>query len=109
MAHLHSYLIDIHLRNDYFAVSQKSYRKKGFSYAEVLPQKPYIEQQFPFGQFPQTVPPLELPHVPSVVVGAAALAETVVLTGVMTGSWVEVVTCVVPPVQPFWQPFETKQ
>lgn len=59
--------------------------KKGFPYAEVLPQNPYIEQQFPAAQAPQTVPPLELPHEPSVVVGADA-ATDVVLTGAMTGS-----------------------
>lgn len=82
---------------------------EGLPYAVVSPQNPYIEQQFPAAQAPQTVPPLELPHEPSVVVGADA-AIVVVLTGAMTGSWEEVVvTDAVFTVQPFWQPLETKQ
>ena len=39
---------------------------------------PYMEQQLPCGQLPQTVLPLPAPHVPSVVtfpVGAAAEVE----------------------------------
>ena len=53
-------------------------------------QNPYMEQQFPFGQLPQTVPPLETPHDPSVVTGAllAAAAARVEVTGAITGSCV---------------------
>lgn len=85
------------------AVSQDSKGKgrKGVPYDVVLPQNPYIEQQFPLSQFPQTVSPFELPHVPSVVVAVAAEEAAVVVTGTMTGSWeVVVVTDVAPPVHP---------
>jgi hypothetical protein len=47
-------------------------------------QKPYMEQQFPFGQFPQTVLPFPAPQVPSVVtapVAAPAAAEVEAMTG----------------------------
>jgi hypothetical protein len=54
----------------------------------VLPQYPYIEQQLPFGQLPQTVPPFEEPQVPSVVTTEVAVedAGAVVVTAPMTGS-----------------------
>lgn len=57
-------------------------------------QNPYIEQQLPFFQSPQTVLPLEEPQVPSVVTAAVAVAPEaiVVETRLITGSWlVEVV------------------
>ena len=65
----------------------------------MLPQNPYIEQQFPFGQFPQAVPPLEAPQVPSAV---ACVVETdpgatVEDTGAIMGSALVVRT---PSVQP---------
>jgi hypothetical protein len=45
-------------------------------------------QHPPFGQLPQTVPPLLLPQVPSVVTGARACSSSdiVLSTGLMTGS-----------------------
>lgn len=51
-------------------------------------QNPYMEQQFPLGQFPQTVLPFEVPHVPSVVTAAVEVAPgaMVDVTGPMTGS-----------------------
>lgn len=47
-----------------------------------------MEQQFPFAQFPQTVPPLVLPQVPSVVTAAVAVDSggAVDVAGAMTGS-----------------------
>lgn len=47
-----------------------------------------MEQQFPFTQLPQTVPPLAVPHDPSVVTGAllAAAGVSVEVTGAITGS-----------------------
>lgn len=93
-------------------------------------QNPYMEQQFPFGQSPQTVPPLVTPHDPSVVTGAllAAAGVSVVVTGAITGSCVvdeeaaragadvdaappapTAVVVVVPSVHPLWQPFATEQ
>lgn len=82
-------------------------------------QNPYIEQQFPFGQFPQTVLPFEVPQVPSVVTAAVAVdsGAMVVLTGPMTGSPVVVDDggcdppgAVDPPSeQPFWHPFAVRQ
>jgi len=47
-----------------------------------------MEQQFPFGQFPQTVLPFEVPQVPSVVTAAVAVDSGAieVFTGPMTGS-----------------------
>jgi hypothetical protein len=68
-------------------------------------QNPYIEQQLPFFQLPQTVPPFELPHVPSVVTGAAVPVGAEVDAGRITGS------CVVdaPFVQPDWHPLSTRQ
>jgi len=47
-----------------------------------------MEQQFPFGQSPQTVPPYELPQVPFVVTGAVAVDSggAVDETGTITGS-----------------------
>lgn len=55
--------------------------------AEVLPQKPYMEQQLPCGQFPQVVPPFAAPHVPSVVTPpVAAELLTDVVGDPMTGS-----------------------
>ena len=93
-----------------------------------MPQKPYMEQHPPFGQSPQMVPPLLAPHEPSVVTSPVALAEPEADEAVgdpRTGSWVEVVVVVgsaallVPaaaeeeaedaPLQPFWQPLETRQ
>lgn len=86
-----------------------------------------MEQQFPFGQSPQTVPPLETPHEPSVVTGAllAAAGESVEVTGAMTGSWVVDVEAArvgdvvgaappatvvdLPSVHPLWQPSATEQ
>lgn len=51
-----------------------------------------MEQQFPFAQFPQTVPPLLDPHDPSVVTAAvdAAAGAAVDTTRLITGSrlWV---------------------
>jgi len=41
-----------------------------------------MEQQLPFGQFPQTVLPLDAPQVPSVVTAPAPPPPT----GAMTGS-----------------------
>lgn len=72
-------------------------------------QNPYIEQQLPFFQFPQMVSPFDVPQVPSVVTRAVALTPggMVELTGPMTGS--PVVVGEAPPLQPFWQPFETRQ
>lgn len=62
-----------------------------------------MEQQFPFAQFPQTVPPLVLPQDPSVVTAAVAVASggAVEVAGAMTGS-PELVEAagVVPSVQP---------
>ena len=48
-------------------------------------QNPYMEQQFPLGQFPQTVLPFEAPQVPSVVV-ALGFGGVVPLTGPIMGS-----------------------
>jgi hypothetical protein len=49
----------------------------------VSPHQPYWEQQPPWGQLPQTVPPLAAPQVPSVVTGAddeaAGAADEVLL------------------------------
>lgn len=77
-----------------------------------------MEQQFPWGQFPQMVLPLPVPHVPSVVTAAVDVccAGIVEVTGAMTGSpelvdedetrlWLELLD----PAQPFWHPFETRQ
>lgn len=59
----------------------------------VLPQKPYIEQQFPLAQLPQTVPLLDDPQVPSVVTFAVDVepAGAVDVTLEITGSPVNVV------------------
>jgi hypothetical protein len=60
-----------------------------------------MEQQFPLGQLPHTVPPFEEPHVPSVVtfpVGESIGSPVVVAGGLG-----------VPPVQPFWHPFAARQ
>jgi hypothetical protein len=76
-------------------------------------QKPYMEQQFPFGQLPQTVPLFEVPQVPSVV--AAAVAATwggrVDVTWPRTGSWEadDETGADELPEQPNWHPFETMQ
>lgn len=47
-----------------------------------------MEQQFPFGQSPQTVPPLETPQVPSVVACAVDMAPAAAVeeTGLTIGS-----------------------
>jgi hypothetical protein len=47
-----------------------------------------MEQQFPFGQLPQTVLPFEVPQVPSVVTAAAAVVSGAmdVFTEPITGS-----------------------
>jgi hypothetical protein len=89
-------------------------------WALVLPQKPYMEQQLPCGQFPQTVPPFAAPQVPFVVTGA--LGEDVGATVGLprTGSWDEprvFATCEVEADavelladwQPFWHPLATRQ
>jgi hypothetical protein len=79
---------------------------------ELSYQNPYMEQQFPFGQFPQTVFPLDVPQEPSVVTAAVAVALgcSVLVTGAITGSPVVVEDGgAVPPLQPFWQPFATRQ
>lgn len=86
-----------------------------------------MEQQFPFAQLPQTVPPLETPHDPSVVTGAllAAAGASVEVTGAITGSWVVDVEAArevgaAPPAptavvvgfaseHPLWQPSATEQ
>lgn len=66
-------------------------------------QNPYIEQQFPKGQFPQTVLPFEAPQVPSVVV-ALGFGGVVPVTGPIMGSEPAVVAAA-PLLQPFWQPW----
>lgn len=63
------------------------HRKVGLSV--ITYQNPYMEQQFPFGQLPQTVLPFEAPQVPSVVV-ASAFGGVVAVTGAITGSAVVV-------------------
>jgi len=82
-------------------------------------QNPYMEQQFPFGQLPQTVLLFEVPQLPSVVTTPVAVVPgaVVVDTGPITGSaGVEVgggsaITGVVdgPSVQPFWHPLIVRQ
>lgn len=75
-------------------------------------QNPYMEQQFPFGQFPQTVSPFDVPQVPSIVTRAVAIASGAmeVLTGPITGSPVVVAGALgFPSLQPLWQPFATRQ
>jgi hypothetical protein len=69
-------------------------------------QNPYMEQQFPFGQCPQTVLPFPTPHVPSVVTGAVATASAgiVVDIAMITGSAV-VLDCAPPPLVPSVHPF----
>lgn len=89
----------------------------------MFPQYPYIEQQAPCGQSPQTVPPKLTPQEPSVVtlaVDVELAAETTEDGLPRTGS-PEVVdeggvaleagaeTEVADPVQPFWQPLATRQ
>lgn len=51
-------------------------------------QNPYMEQQFPFGQLPQTVLPFEVPQLPSVVATAVEVVPGAidVDTGPITGS-----------------------
>ena len=64
-------------------------------------QKPYMEQQFPLGQLPHTVPPFEEPHVPFVVT---------VSVGESSGSPIVVAGRLdVPLVHPFWHPFAARQ
>lgn len=74
-------------------------------------QNPYIEQQFPLGQFPHTVSLFEPPHVPSVVTRAVAVASGVieVLTGPITGSPDVVGAVGDPSLQPIWQPLAIRQ
>jgi hypothetical protein len=60
-----------------------------------------MEQQFPLGQLPHTVPPFVEPHVPSVVtfpVGESFGSPVVVAGGPE-----------VPPVQPLWHLFIARQ
>jgi len=70
-----------------------------------------MEQQFPFGQLPQTVLPFEVPQVPSVVTTAVAVApgDIDVCTGRITGSAGVEVGDGLESVQPFWQPLLLRQ
>lgn len=73
-----------------------------------------MEQQFPFGQLPQTVPPFEEPHVPFVVtapVGESCGSPVVAVLGrESTGSAVVVAGVLDDSsVHPFWHPFAIRQ
>ena len=74
-----------------------------------MPQNPYMEQQEPCGQLPQTVPAFAAPHVPSLV---TTLVLGALVVGVpRTGSWVDdgAGARVVVGVQPLWHPLATEQ
>ena len=70
-----------------------------------------MEQQFPFGQFPQTVFLLPVPQVPSVVTAAVDVAPGAIVdvAGAMTGSPEVVVPGAFATAHPFWHSFAAWQ